>query len=397
MSLIAMAKTVPADDRLSAWVEEAMSDAGVLGLALVRLESGQVAEVRGFGHVARGGGEVTPDTVFQAASLGKVAAAYATLILVEQGRLDLDLPLSDPRIEVPDGCAVPTVRAVLTHVSGMSNDLNATRFQPSCESGDRFRYSGQGFLALATEMERAAGRPAAELIAALVFEPLGMKNTRFGPPVDGAESARGHISWTAYAGGQAIGQPFRGVGLLVVSMLLLVLVVLPVWLGIRHGWRTGWGAWLLGVAAVSLLAAVGVRGHVQAEGQLPADLIPASLSTTAADMGRLAAELLSPQLLSRTSAQQLLATEMNVSDCIGWSLIMGTDHCGGQFTAWQWGSNLGFQSLMVLVPASDDGVVILTNTGGGIDAVLPGQGGNRAAKRVAAQLLDVQGRWNLRH
>lgn len=42
---------------------------------------------------------------------------------------------------------------------------------------------------------------------------------------------------------------------------------------------------------------------------------------------------------------------------------MGTDRCGDQATAWQWGSNLGFQSLMVLVPTSGDGVVILTNSG----------------------------------
>ena len=75
---------------------------------------------------------------------------------------------------------------------------------------------------------------------------------------------------------------------------------------------------------------------------------------------------------------------------------MGTDRCGGQFTAWQWGSNLGFESLLVLAPASGDGVVILTNTGGGIDAVLPGRGGYRAAKRIAAGLLGIEGRWDLR-
>jgi hypothetical protein len=74
---------------------------------------------------------------------------------------------------------------------------------------------------------------------------------------------------------------------------------------------------------------------------------------------------------------------------------MGTDRCGGQLTAWQWGSNLGFQGLLVLEPGSGDGVVILTNTGGGVDSILPGQGGYRAAKRIAAGLLGVDGRWDL--
>lgn len=75
---------------------------------------------------------------------------------------------------------------------------------------------------------------------------------------------------------------------------------------------------------------------------------------------------------------------------------MGTDRCGGQHTAWQWGSNLGFQSLLVLAPMSGDGVVILTNTGGGVDAVLPRQGGYPAAKRIAAEVLGIAGRWDLR-
>jgi CubicO group peptidase (beta-lactamase class C family) len=312
LALEATAAPRSADDTTAALVEEAMSDAGVVGLAVVRLHDGQVVDVRGFGQATVGGGDIDPDNVFQAASLGKVATAYAALILIEQGKLRLDQRLTDPRIDVPEGCAVPTVRAVLTHASGMSNDLTASRFRTSCSAGDAFRYSGQGFLALATEIEREGDRPATELIATLVFEPLG------------------------------------------------------------------------------------VRGQAQTEREMPADLMPASLSTTARDMGRLAAELLSPRLLSGTKAQHLLEPVSMVSDCIGWSLVMGTDRCGGQFTAWQWGTNLGFQGLLVLAPASGDGVVILTNTGGGIDAVLPGRGGYPAAKRIAAGLLGIEGRWDPR-
>jgi CubicO group peptidase (beta-lactamase class C family) len=394
--LTAMAVARPAAGTTAALVNDAMSDAGVVGLALVRLRDGQVVDVRGFGQAEIGGGDVGPDTAFQAASLGKVAAAYATLILIEQGKLELDQPLTDPRIDVPDGCEVPTVRAALQHVSGMSNDLTAARFQATCPADDTFRYSGQGFLALATEIERVGGRPATELIAALVFVPLGMTSTRFGPAASADGRARGHISWTAYAAGQAIGNPLGLIGLLVLSVFVLLMAVLPLWFGIRRGWRTGTGAWLLGLGTVSLLAAVGVRGHVQAEREMPADWIPASLSTTATDMGRFAAELLAPRLLSGTTAQHLLEPVVSVSDCIGWSLVMGTDRCGEQVTAWQWGSNLGFQSLLVLAPASGDGVVILTNTGGGIDAVLPGQGGYPAAKHIAAEVLGIDGRWDLR-
>ncbi len=397
MPLIAMAAPAPVDDELSTSVNEAMADAGVVGLALVSLDAGRVTNAHGFGRVDIDGDGVTPETIFQAASLGKVAAAYATLILVEQGRLTLDQPLTDPRIDVPDGCAVPTVRSVLTHVSGMGNDLTATRFQPSCAASNAFRYSGQGFLALATEMQRVSGKPAAELIEELVFQPLGMASTRYGAGDTGANAARGHISLTAFALGQAIGKPFRGVGLAVVTMLVLLLVVVPFWIGIRRGWRTGAVAWVAGLATLLLLAVIGVHGHARAERKLPAEWIPASLTTTAADMGRFAAELLSPRLLTDISNQQLFETEVSVSDCVGWGLLMGTDRCGGQLTVWQWGANFGFESLMVLAPDSGKGVVILTNAGGGVDAILPGQGGYRAAKRIAAPLLGIDGRWDLRH
>jgi CubicO group peptidase (beta-lactamase class C family) len=395
MPLVAPAAPDPTGDELSKLVEDAMADAGVVGLALTRVEQGSVADTRGFGLVESGGSDVTPETVFQAASLGKIAAAYATLILVEQGKLSLEQPLTDPRMVIPDGCAAPTIRTVLTHVSGMANNLLAPRFQPSCAADNTFRYSGQGFLALATEMQRASGMPAAELIAELVFRPLGMTHTRFGPAESGANVAHGHISLTGYAIGQALGRPFRGVGLAVVMSLVLALVAIPTWMGIWRGWRTAAVAWFVGVAAVALAAVIGVHGHTRAERELPPEWIPASLTTTAADMGRFAVELLSPRLLSATSRQQLFETQVNVSECIGWGLLMGTDRCGGRLTAWQWGSNLGFQGLLVLVPDAGKGVVILTNTGGGADSILPGQGGYPAAKRIAAGLLGIDGQWDL--
>lgn len=121
---------------------------------MTRLHDGQIVDVRGFGQAAIGGGDVGPNAVVQSASLGKVAATNAAPILIEQGTLKLDQCPTHPRIDVPEGCAVPTVSAVLKHVSGMSNDLTASRLQASCSAGDAFRNSGQGFPAIAAEIER---------------------------------------------------------------------------------------------------------------------------------------------------------------------------------------------------------------------------------------------------
>ncbi len=385
-----------ANDPVPEMVLRHMQSAGVPALALLQLRPGAVPKTYGFGRLTQEGDQVNGDSVFQAASLGKVAAAYAALRLIEQGKLSLDAPLADPRLVLGANCKAPTVRHILTHTSGLGNNLEADRFPVSCGDGVTFRYSGQGFMLLAAEMERVTGVAAPQLIADLVFRPLGMNHTAYGTPAAAPNQARGHISMSAYVIGQAIGKPFQMIGLAVILTLVLLLLVLPLWQGRRHGGRRA-GLWLLsGLFDVAALIYIGTHWQAPAERALAANLIPASMVSSINDLGRLVQELQAPRLISPQTANLLAQSEIKVSDCVGWNLMMGTDRCGGQPTVWQWGANLGFQSLMVLQPETGAGVVILTNSGGGLDSVLPGQGGYPAAKRIASELLGIQGRWDLR-
>lgn len=81
------------------FVPDRMADYHVPGLTLACIHNGTVEWTQAFG-VARVGGEpVTPETLFQASSIGIPVTAVAVLRLVEQGKLNLDANVSQYLVE----------------------------------------------------------------------------------------------------------------------------------------------------------------------------------------------------------------------------------------------------------------------------------------------------------
>ena len=62
----------------------------VPGVSIAVIHDGKIEWARGFGVAKIGGPPVTPDTLFQAASISKPIAALAVLRLVQSGKLSLD-------------------------------------------------------------------------------------------------------------------------------------------------------------------------------------------------------------------------------------------------------------------------------------------------------------------
>jgi CubicO group peptidase (beta-lactamase class C family) len=72
-------------------LSELMELDNVPGVSIAVINQGAIEWARGYGVVEAGGNqEVTPETLFQAASISKPLTAMATLHFVETGRLDLD-------------------------------------------------------------------------------------------------------------------------------------------------------------------------------------------------------------------------------------------------------------------------------------------------------------------
>ena len=167
---------------LRASIPDLMKAADVPGVAVAVVRGGDVIWTGSFGVAnAETGAKVDGSTVFEAASLTKPVVAYGALELVDAGRLDLDKPLASymPKPYLADERAKPvTARHVLSHTTGFPNwrrpgaDLAVT-FAP----GERFSYSGEGFVYLQAVMEQITGARIDAYIREAVFEPLGMRDS----------------------------------------------------------------------------------------------------------------------------------------------------------------------------------------------------------------------------
>jgi CubicO group peptidase (beta-lactamase class C family) len=137
---------------------------------------------------------LTPDSVFDAASIRKQFVAAAVLLLVEEGRLSLSDDVRKLIPELPDYGHRITLDHLLTHTSGirdwipLRNWANGSydamtmilrqrglNFAP----GEEWSYSNSGYVLLTEIVARTSGMAFSEFARKRLFEPLGMKTTTY--------------------------------------------------------------------------------------------------------------------------------------------------------------------------------------------------------------------------
>ena len=131
--------------------------------------------------VTRGSGTVASrgalDEVYPLASVTKPLVAYAALVAVEEGAIELDQPAGPPG---------STVRHLLAHASGLAFGERTAQAEPE----QKRIYSSAGFEVLAELIEAETGIAFPEYLRQAVFEPLGMHSSSLpGSAGHGAESS----------------------------------------------------------------------------------------------------------------------------------------------------------------------------------------------------------------
>jgi CubicO group peptidase (beta-lactamase class C family) len=148
---------------------------------------------------------VTPETIFDLASVTKVlATTSATMLLFERGILDLETPLGEilPGFvigrEPGSGRERVTLRMLLAHSSGLPayarlfeqhtapNQLLRACLRMPLEAppGTRTDYSDIGFILLGKALEVLSGDYLARFCQREIFAPLELASTRFCPPAE---------------------------------------------------------------------------------------------------------------------------------------------------------------------------------------------------------------------
>jgi CubicO group peptidase (beta-lactamase class C family) len=169
----------------------------VPGIAVTITRDGQVVRAAGYGlanvelDVA-----VTPDTVFQTGSVGKQFTAMAIMMLVDEGKLGLDDPISRYFPGAPATWNGITVRHLLTHTSGIKDwegktDIDyrkdytedelvqvAMKLPPDFAPGTQWSYSNTGYVLLGILVHKVSGQFYGDFLSERVFKPLGMDSTR---------------------------------------------------------------------------------------------------------------------------------------------------------------------------------------------------------------------------
>jgi len=212
--------------QLDALIPRLLQKHGVVGASIALVHDGELVWAQGYGLADKANGiPVTPDTVFQAASISKSVSAWGVMRLVEEGKLDLDAPVEGylTRWHLPpsefDHQGV-TIRRLLSHSAGLSlhgyPGFEPDQPLPSLEESlsgmtagagnvrvvqepGSFAYSGGGYTLLQLVVEEVTGEAFAAYMQREVLEPLGMAHSRFGWAEDFQATAataydiRGHL------------------------------------------------------------------------------------------------------------------------------------------------------------------------------------------------------------
>lgn len=285
------------------------------GLAIAVVKDRKTVWTGAFGVKSTETGEsVTGDTIFEAASLTKPVVAYAALKLVDQGKLDLDVPLNEylgSDYEVVNDRRIDkiTARRVLSHTSGFPNwrPRDSKSLPINFEPGEKFSYSGEGFVYLSKVIEKITGREFGEFVRSEVLQPLGMKHSS--------------IDWEKeYYKTKAF----------------------------NHD-------------------ALGIAKDQNAEKGVNA---AASLHTTAEDYAKFVIAVMKGEGLSEKSCRIMLEPQVSIdkekAPGLFWGLGWGIEESAEGKSFWHWGDNGFNRSFVIANPTTGKGLVFFTNGANGM-------------------------------
>jgi CubicO group peptidase (beta-lactamase class C family) len=331
---------------------------GVPGVSVSVIDGYRIAWAKGYGVVEAGADRpVTPETLFQAASIGKPLTAAAAIHFVGLGLLDPDRNVNEALTswKVPDNDLTTlekvSLRRLLSHSAGVSvhgfrgydrgHDLPTLRqildgkppannqpIRVTSVPGSEWRYSGGGFMIVQQLLEDLTGDPFPEIMQETVLRPVGMEASLYAAPLPA------HLESAAAIAHDESGRPAPGKWYDLVCM------------------GAGGGLW-----------------------------------TTPSDLARFVIEIMrarkgESEVFSKETADLMLTPQIALDGNFEMGLGFMLREESGELSMMHGGGNQpGFLSLLVAMPDRGQGVVIMTN----------GQNGHELATEIVFSVVDEYG------
>jgi len=207
-------------------VQALMKQYNVPGVSIAIIKEFKIAATYTYGVAdVESGAKVTPDTMFQAASISKPVAAMVSLKAVQNGLFTLDQDVNTilKSWKMPDSPFTSerpvTPRTLMSHTSGTGDGFGFPGYPPGAPlptipqildgqapSNVRkvrlerpplkgFKYSGGAVMIEQLALSDAAGKPFDEIAREWVLNPIGMTNSTYEEPLPAArekQAARAH-------------------------------------------------------------------------------------------------------------------------------------------------------------------------------------------------------------
>jgi CubicO group peptidase (beta-lactamase class C family) len=313
-------------------ISDRMAHFKVPGVSIAVINDFEIEWAKGYGVKEAGKDSlVTPETLFQAASISKPVAALAALRLVQAGALGLDDEANANLVswKIPEngftGKKKVTLRGLLSHTAGLTvhgfrgyaqgepiptlrqvldgeKPANSAPIRVDILPGSQWRYSGGGYVVMQQLLIDLKRKPFPKIMDELVLKPVGMNQSTYEQPLP--DSRRGAEA-TAH---KSNGQPIQG------------------------KWHT-----------YPEMAAAGLW-------TTPSDLCRYAIEIARAWSGK------SDKILSLEIAKEMLTREL---DDYGLGLQLGGS--GEKLSFGHGGGNEGFRCYLVAFPVTGMGAAVMTN------------------------------------
>jgi CubicO group peptidase (beta-lactamase class C family) len=186
---------VDSADAVDEYVRAEMERQHIPGLSLLVSREGKPIRAQGYGLAnVELQVPVKPETLFQSGSVGKQFTATAVMMLVEEGKVGLEDPLTKFFPNAPASWKQVTVRELLSHTAGFTDYPKNFNFRKdytenevvkiiegiplAYRPGTKWSYSNLGYATLGILIHRVTGKFYGDFLQERIFKPLDMSTTR---------------------------------------------------------------------------------------------------------------------------------------------------------------------------------------------------------------------------